>query len=495
MKKTFLLLLLTPTLLFAQPHKKKIAENPKLSLNRIFTTSDFSSVGAGQFYMLPDGGYARQGAENIIYKYQFGVDKAVDSILYPAKIRGFPAKFSMEEFVISASGNLFLLKGNSEHIYRHSNRAEYYLYDKSSNKIHKVFEAGSIPRLDDGRIFYATISPDEKNIAFVYRNNLYMEAVDGGNLTQITRDGEMNKIINGKSDWVYEEEFVVVQAFEWSPKGDKIAFYRFDESKVKEYTLTKYDSLYPTQYTYKYPVSGEDNSEVSIWIYDINSKGNKKLDVGEKKDQYIPRIKWTRDNNLLSIQRMNRMQNHLELLIADASSGSIKKLYDEENKTYIDITDNLYFMPDNSFIMSSGKEGFNQFYYYDAGGKLIRKLTPYEADINDIITMDEKTRTLYYHTQKGSPMDRYVYKVNLDSGVPRMIMPKVRKVAGQDKGQFNIQYSSDFKYYVFSYSSSKLPLHVELYNSEDKLIKIYADNAKALANAKEVGWVEKEFIK
>src|SRR5690606_35043443 len=178
--------------------------------------------------------------------------------------------------------------------------------------------------------------------------------------TQITTDGKKNAIINGICDWVYEEEFVFVRAFDWSGDSKKIAFIRFDESEVPEFSMTVFNKqLYPEVETFKYPKAGEKNSKVSLHIYDLSSKDSKTVDLSNYSDFYIARIKWTNDANVLSAQVLNRHQNNLDLLFVDGNSAAKKVILNEKDKAYIDVTDNLTFLKDNSFIWTSDKDGFN----------------------------------------------------------------------------------------------------------------------------------------
>src|SRR5690606_23630109 len=184
----------------------------------------------------------------------------------------------------------------NEAIYRRSSKAYHYAFDLQTKKITPISKK-------EGKQLYATFSPDGTKAAFVRDNNLFVTDLASGEETQITQDGKHNEIINGGADWVYEEEFSFAQAFFWSPDGNKIAFYRFDETEVREFSMTMFEDLYPTEYKFKYPKPGEKNSIVSIHIYNLLDKSTKTADIGTEKDQYIPRVKWTQDPNLLSVLR------------------------------------------------------------------------------------------------------------------------------------------------------------------------------------------------
>ena len=269
----------------------------------------------------------------------------------------------------------FLIKTETESIYRRSTRANFYVWDKNNKTLTTVEKTG--------KQRYTSFSDDATKVAFVRKNNIYIKNLVNGEITQITPDGKFNSIINGSADWVYEEEFSIAKAFEWSPDGNKIAFLRFDESEVKEFTMTLYNrDLYPEYKTFKYPKVGEKNAIVSVHIFDIRTGKTTEVKTGSEPDMYFPRIKWTLDANKLCIFKMNRHQNELELLLADATSGKTSVMLKEMNKYYIDITDDMTFLEDGKcFIWTSEKDGFNHIYMYELDGKLKRQLTKGNFDV------------------------------------------------------------------------------------------------------------------
>ena len=258
-------------------------------------------------------------------------------------------------YILSDDESKALFLTNVNYIYRHSFTADYYVYDLKTKSLKPLSENGG-QRL-------ATFSPNGKKIAFMRDNNLFIKDLTTNEEVQFTFDGLYNNIINGAPDWVYEEEFSFSQGFFWSPDSKKIAYYKFDESKVKEFQMEEFQGLYPDWYSFKYPKAGEDNSVVEVYVYNLDDQTTKKMDTGEETDIYLPRMKWTNDANVLAIQRLNRHQNHLEILAANAETGETKVFYDEENKYYIDITDDWTFLKDGkSFLMTSEKSGYNHIY-------------------------------------------------------------------------------------------------------------------------------------
>jgi dipeptidyl-peptidase-4 len=333
----------------------------------------------------------------------------------------------------------------------------------------------------------ATFSPDGKKVAFMRDNNLFIKDLQSGEEKQFTTDGEINKIINGAPDWVYEEEFSFSKAFEWSPDGSSIAFIRFDESKVKEYELTIYGELYPEHYKYKYPKAGEDNSVVSVHIYHLADGKTTKVDIGTNTDIYIPRIKWTKNPKVLSVQRLNRLQNKWEILLADADNGSTKVLYTEENKYYIDITDNLYFLDnEKGFIFTSEKDGYNHIYYYDMQGNEVAQLTKGNFDVTEVYGLDEKRALLFYQAAKSSPLNRELFSVNINNGKTEQISTKT--------GTNSAQFSSDFKYFVNTFSDANTPPYMTVNRDNGNELYVLEDNKELVKLLKQHKYSNKEFF-
>jgi dipeptidyl-peptidase-4 len=345
------------------------------------------------------------------------------------------------------------------------------------------------------KIMHASFSPDASKIAFVKENNLFYYDLNRMQEVQITKDGKMNNIINGSTDWVYEEEFAIWIAFFWSPKGDKIAFYRFDESKVKEFEMAIYGSLYPSQTKFKYPKAGEANSIINIYVYDTKSELIAEMETGKETDVYYPRMQWTKDNNKLCIQRLNRLQNKLEFLIADANSGKSNVIYTEENKNYVEITDNLYFLKDGkSFIISSERDGWNHLYHYDISGKLIKQITKGNWDVDVFYGVDEKTKTLFYNSPElmigkktmNASNERYVYSIGMNG--------KNKVSISNAKGWNTAIFNSAFTYFLNVSSTLNNPSSYALYDAKGKQIRVLEDNAKLKEKLKNYNINNAEFF-
>lgn len=331
--------------------------------------------------------------------------ESMDSMLQTANIRYDGKKISILDYKANSDKKKVLIFTHRESIYRHSSRAYSYVFDIGS---------GQIQKLDTVKLLHATFSPDGKKIAYVKENNLYLYDIAGNYTKAITTDGKWNYIINGNCDWVYEEEFSFTQAYQWSPKGNYIAYYRFDESNVKEYQFTQFDNAYNKQYTYKYPKAGEDNSKVEIHIYDIANNRDVKAQY-EQGDIYIPRIKWTRDDNSLVVFWMNRHQDELRLLLTNAQTGSSTPLYQEKNKYYIDINDDWQFLKDGkSYLFTSEMNGYNHIYLYSLDGKAKTQISKGNYEVTNIDGVDEMNKRVFYTMAYPRPMDRNLFVTDFD---------------------------------------------------------------------------------
>lgn len=367
----------------------------------------------------------------------------------------------IDSYTFSPDEKKILVATNSEQIFRHSFTADFYIYDVASKSLAKVSE---------GKIQEPTFSAGNSKVAYSFENNLYIYDVASKKATQVTADGKRNSIINGITDWVYEEEFAFVRAYDWNASGDKIAYIRFDETDVPEFSMDMFNAgLYPTQYVFKYPKAGEKNALVSLHIYDVKAGTAKKINLGNYNDFYIPRIKWTNEAQTLSVQVINRHQNNLDLIFVDANSGAAKVVLNEKDKAYIDITDNLTFLKDNSFIWTSEKDGYNHIYQYSKTGKLINQITKGPWEMTAYYGFDEKTGNIFYQSTEVSSINRDVYRISLNGKNKVRLTPN----AGTNAATF----SPNFEYFINSYSSSVNPTSFTLHNAKDgKQVKSIVNN-------------------
>ena len=319
--------------------------------------------------------------------YDFATLNKVSTLIDTKDFKGLEG---IDSYTFSKDEKKILIANNTDQIFRHSFVADYFIYDITTKALTKIA---------DFKIQEPTFSPDGLKIAFAKENNLFVYDLASKKATQVTTDGKKNSIINGITDWVYEEEFAFVKAFDWNATSDKIAFIRFDESQVPEFSMDIYGKdLYPTQQVFKYPKAGEKNAEVSLHIYNVKTLATQKIDLSKYNDFYIARLEFTNDSNTLSAQVLNRHQDNLDLLFIDANSGASKVVLNEKDKAYVDVTDNLTFLKDNSFIWTSEKDGFNHIYHYDNMGKLKNQITKGSWEVTNYYDFDEKTNVIYYQS-------------------------------------------------------------------------------------------------
>lgn len=384
----------------------------------------------------------------------------------------------IDSYTFNNAENKILIANNTNQIFRHSFTADFYLYDVETKKITKILDQVQAP----------TFSPDGNKIAFAKENNLFILDILSNDKTQITNDGKKNSIINGITDWVYEEEFAFVRAFDWSFDSKKIAFIRFDESQVPEFSMNIFKkNLYPIVETFKYPKAGEKNALVSLHIYNVDSKSKKDIDLSKYQDFYIARLQWTNDDNVLSAQILNRHQDNLDLLFIDGKSGLTKVILNEKDKAYVDVTDNLTFLKDNSFIWTSEKDGFNHIYLYDNNGKLKNQVTKGNWEITKYYGLDEKTKIIFYQSVENGSINRDVYSISLDG--------KNKKRLSSNVGTNSATFSPNYQFYINSFSSSTIPTTYTLNSSKDgKQVQEIVNNIDLSTKLKKYNLPTQEFF-
>jgi dipeptidyl-peptidase 4 len=466
---------LSGNLSYSQTYKPITLED--LWINYAFypdNVEEIISMNDGEHYLTLSDEYT---INNFLYKNgKQELPLVTKEMLIP---KGQTEPVRIESFELSADETKVLIKTESDRIYRHSEISKFYVLDLKTKQLTSVS--------DKAKQRLADISPDGSKVAYSIDNNLFIKDLKTGNETQITKDGLPNSIINGNPDWVYEEEFSFTKAFFWSPDSKKIAFMRFDESKVKEYQMTEYGELYPVQYKYKYPVAGEDNSLVTVHVYDLATASTNTMNIGKETDQYIPRIVWTKDPNTLGIFRMNRLQNKLEILLANASNGDSKVMLTQENKSYIEITDDFKFCDDGKhFIIMSELDGYNHIYLYDLNGKIINQVTKGNWDVTEIKGIDDKNRVIYYLSAESKPYNRDLYSIKFDGTDKTKLFEK--------EGTYNAAFSKNFNYFVCTYSDANTPTHVSINNNSGKVLQILVENRKLQDKTIESGFAKKEFF-
>ncbi|GGD53754.1 S9 family peptidase [Muriicola marianensis] len=408
-----------------------------------------------------------------IGKYAYETLELTDTVLISSPDNDIPY---FSSYAFSKDEGKVLLATDIERIYRYSRRGIYYVYD---------IEDKTTTKISDRKIMSPQLSPDGSKVAYVLDNDLYFLDLRSGTTTRITNDGEPNAIINGITDWVYEEEFGFVRAFDWNSDGTRLAFLRFDESAVPEFSMDVYgEELYPSQYRFKYPKAGEDNSIVSLHLYTI-SDGTLR-DIELKDAYYIPRILWKNNPDELSVRTLNRAQNHLKMYTVKGVDASVSLLLEEKDEAYVDITDDLTFLEDDSFIWTSEKDGFNHMYLYNRDGSLKRQLTSGPWEVTSYYGYDPGKKAIFYQSTENGSINRDVYRVGING--------KNKKRLTNQTGTNNADFSTNFTYFINTYSSAETPYVYTLNRASDgEKVRDILDNSALAEKLKGYKTSPKEF--
>lgn len=342
-------------------------------------------------------------------------------------------------YTFSKDESKVLLATQIAPIFRRSRLGVYYIFD---------FKTGETTKLSEAAVQEPYFSPDGTQIAYVRDNDLYVFNLSSKETQQLTTDGKKNFVINGVTDWVYEEEFGFVRAFDWNSDGTKLAFLRFDETDVPTYSMDVIgENLYPTQQVFKYPKAGENNAVVSLHVYDL--KENRRTEVVVPDAYYISRLEWRNHPDMLSFQEMGRRQNKLTLYNYNAANQELSVLLEETDAAYVDVTNDLRFFEDDSFVWTSEKDGFNHLYLHDANGKQRRQLTKGDWEVTSFYGLDTKTKTLYFQGTANGSINRDVYKVRANG--------KNFSRLSRGEGTHYASFSSNFSYYINQFSNATTP--------------------------------------
>lgn len=481
MKKLFLLFCLVALTLGIKAQNQVTLRDVSRGTYRASNIYGIKPMLDGQYYtqISPD--------RKRIVKYSFKTGKQVEAIFDVEKARDCTLKY-FDDYIMSPDEKLILIQTKTRSIYRRSFTAEYYIYNVKNNTIEPLSKNGpqQVP----------LFSPDGFQVAFVRNNNIFLvKLLFGNSESQITKDGEYNKVLNGIPDWVYEEEFGFNRAFDFSADSKMIAYIRFDESQVPMYKFPLYKGMnpeytefatYPGEYTYKYPKSGEVNSTVSVHTYDIKSHVTRKMDLPLDKDGYIPRIKFTSDPEKLAIMTLNRHQNRFDLYMANPKSALCKVAIRDESEQYIkeDEYSNIKFYPENIVLMSE-RDGYNHLYLYTIGGNLVKQITKGKFEVKSFLGWDKQSNVFYYTSNEGSPLRTAVYKIDGKG--------KKTKLSTRT-GTNDAIFSSNYNYYINTFSNISTPTLITINDNKGKELATMLDNKKLKEKIATLTLPQKEFF-
>lgn len=422
-----------------------------------------------------------------IVKYSFRTGKEVEAIFDVTKARNCELK-RFDDYIMSPDESLILIQTETQPIYRRSFTAVYYLYNVKNRTLE--------PLSNNGPQQVPLFSPDSHQIAFVRNNNIYLiKLLFGNSESQVTKDGEYNKVLNGIPDWVYEEEFAFNRAFDFSADSRMIAYIRFDESRVQMYSFQWYKGMapektayatYPGSYDYKYPKSGAVNSKVSVHTFDIKSHVTRKMELPIDSDGYVPRIKFTDDPEKLAIMTLNRHQNRFDLYMANPRSAVCKVAVRDEAEQYIkeQAYSNIAFYPEN-MVMMSERDGYNHLYLYTIGGNLVKQITKGKFEVKEFLGWDQKANVFYYTSNEESPLRTAVYKIDGKG--------KKTKLSTRT-GTNNALFSKNLNYYINTYSSAQTPTLITLNNNKGQEMVTLLDNKELKNKISQLNMPTKEFF-
>ena len=472
------------------------AQTQQITLEDIWVKRAFAQKGIGAIRSMADGEHYLRMTRTGIEKYSYLTgEKVADICIFGGpdmqkKARPLPP---IEGYEMSQDEQKILLSAGFEPLYRHSGVSDYYLYDVQTKTFTKL--------TNEGKQRLTTLSPDGTKVAFVRDNNLYWMDLATLEEHAITTDGKVNEIINGTTDWVYEEEFAITKGFQWSPDSKKIAYMRFDESKVKEYNMQMWGALYPEDYRYKYPKAGEDNSKVSLRIYKLESGktqypqlGGKENSVGTPNSdgwEYLPRFQWANDNTL-AMMRMNRLQNHMQILAINSDKDDCEPdaiIYEEQDKAYVEVPDTWQFITvgkgkkaKEQMLITSERDGYRHIYLYDMQGNMVKQVTTGEWEVCDVPGIDVKNQRLYYTSREHHPTQKSLFVIGFDGKKKQCLNDVTRNVKNTGDmyvmGTYNATFSNGCKYYIRTFSTANEPTVYTLHDANGKLIKVLEDNSE-----------------
>jgi dipeptidyl-peptidase-4 len=454
-------------------------DSQELSVEKIWKNYEFRAKGIDGFRSMKDGEYYTQVLDNSLYKFKIS-DPADQGALLVGKdkllIQG--KELAFDDYFFNEDETKILFTAETEPIYRRSFTAVYYLFDLKTNVL-TALDTEHQPQT------LAEYSPDGKMVSYIYKNDLFVKNLLSGKVTKLTKGGKKNKVIYGTTDWVYEEEFAITKGYEWSSDSKMIAYLRFDEQEVKEFNLAFYNDLYPTQYKYKYPKAGEDNSKVTAHVVQVKKAKTVDLNLGEY--EYIPRLSWSKAANHLVLQTLNRHQNQLKYHLVDFTNKSKHTVFfEEKSDTYVDVDNNLLILKDGkSILRTSEANGFNHIYQLGFDGTT-KQITKGNWDVIEFLGIDNENKVIYYSAAEKSAVVKSIFKIQIDGTAKQLISPEV--------GYSEAEFTAGMNYFVLTHSTANTPPIYSLRKNDGTLLKVLEDNQELIEKIAAYKPVMREFV-
>lgn len=393
---------------------------------------------------------------------------------------GAEEPIGIDGFSFSQDGKKLLIFTNATRVWRARTKGQYYVLDLETRTLSPI-------TTQPGWQMFAKFSPSGRYVAFVRDHNIYLSDLESGEEQPLTRDGSEH-IINGTTDWVYEEELGIRDAFRWSPDGRRIAFLRLDQTDVRRFYMVDESELYQQMTAIPYPKAGEVNSTIRVGSLDLLNRETTWLDIGEEEDIYVARLEWANSSTELVLQRLNRHQNRLDLLMGDAETGRTRVLLSETDPAWLDVNDDIrWFEAGQQFIWSSMRDGHKHLYLYGRDGSLVRQLTAGEWDVSSVEGIDGRRGRVYFTAAWESPMTRALLSARLDGSEPDLIL-------GGNGGWHSIQMSPSTEFFIDRFSTITTPTTTSLYRSNGDEVRVLADNAELKSKVAALALPEPEFI-
>ena len=455
-----------------------------ISLEDIFVKGTLRSEGISGFQPLPSTDFYTVSTKTTIDKHNFATGEFVTTLLSDDILNQISKESvtiaDIHSYSFSKNEDKILLATDVENIYRRTSKGYYYIFDIKQNTITPVSDKKK------GKISFATFCDNGDKIAFVRDLNLFYLNLNTGKEVQITFDGKENQILNGLPDWVHEEELGMDKTFFWSPNGKYLAYMRFNESKVKEYSMTVWGELYPEEYKYKYPKAGEDNSLVEIYAFNTETNKKEKIDINTNEEVYYPRIYWLSNSTDLMVLQLNRQQNKLEFINYNILNHNYSVVYTDTNPYWLNVTDNYFFLNNNkSMIITSERNGYNHIYLIDFNGN-IKQLTSGNWEVSSIEYVNQKTKQIFYLSNEKERLGRDLYVIDFSG--------KKKTKLSKGEGWNTASFSATGNYYRNSFSTPTLPHYYTIQDNKGNELRVLQDNAKLKEKMKEFNCVNKDFF-